>query len=281
MDAKNLITMSNREVEDRAIAYVIAYEKAAGREATDTRGDRSAQVDVVSTDPATGQERHIEIKAYGGPGRGEDLWLEPAQVRALEEVPDPHLYVVTNVRSIDPEAIRVLDLAGEQLQAQLRVKKLREYYSVPMPVALYDALREASTTPAGITGTEFIRRVLEAVVVLHERGYHGIRYVAAYAPTGLSVRVFVGRKLEVPDRHPDDDVLDRVAYLSLDDAVEPAREFAGAMIPAWWTPVMIADQILARIPPVEPTADDPAYAKRLSAMLEAADGNVQSLMTEE
>ena len=166
MDAKKLITMSNREVENRAIAYVIAYEKAAGRKAIDTRGDRSAQVDVVSTDPVVGQERHIEIKAYGGDGRGEDLWLEPAQVRALEEVPEPHLYVVTNVRSIDPEAIRVLDLAGEQLQAQLRVKKLREYYSVPMPVALYDALREASTTPAGITGTEFIRRVLEAVVVL-------------------------------------------------------------------------------------------------------------------
>lgn len=236
---------------------------------------------MVSTGPVTGQERHIEIKAYGGPGRGEDLWLEPAQVRALEEVPDPHLYVVTNVRSIDPEAIRILDLGGEQLQARLRAKKHREYYSVPMPVAIYDALREASTTPPGITGTEFIRRVLEAVVVLHERGYHGIRYVAVYAPTGLSVRVFVGRRSEVPDRHPGDDVLDRVAYLSLDDAVEPAREFAGAMIPAWWTPVMIADQILARIPPVEPTADDLAYAKRLSAMLEAADGNVRSLMTEE
>lgn len=66
MKATKLLSMSNREVEDRAIAFVIAHERAAGRTATDTRGTRGAQVDVISVDDTAGHEHHIEVKAYGG-----------------------------------------------------------------------------------------------------------------------------------------------------------------------------------------------------------------------
>lgn len=46
-----------------------------------------------------------------------------------------------------------------------------------------------------------------------------------------------------------------------------AREFAGTSIPAWWSVEMIADQLLAALPPIEPTADDPAYAAGLRDLL--------------
>lgn len=153
MKATKLLPMSNREVEDRAIAYVIAYEKAAGRIASDTRIDRVARVDVVSRDEATKQERHIEIKAYGGSGRGEALWLETAQIEILESVPNPHLYIVTNVRSPEPGSVRILDLAGDELRERLAAKRSRAYFEVPLPTSMYDKmLTKAGALPDLTTG---------------------------------------------------------------------------------------------------------------------------------
>lgn len=83
--------MSNYETENRAIAYVIAHERAAGRTAVDARHIPGSRVDVESIDNTTGEKRLIAIKAFGGAGRGDDLWLEPNQVAALEEVPGSHL----------------------------------------------------------------------------------------------------------------------------------------------------------------------------------------------
>lgn len=153
MEPTKLIVISNRETENRAIRAVIAHERAAGRTAVDTRGNSSSRVDIESTD-ANDEKRLIEIKALGGSGRGDDLWLEPNQVAALEEVPGSHLYVVTNVRSADPSAIRILDLTGDRLRERLRVKREKLHYEVPLPVKVYDQLeREASagstTEPAG------------------------------------------------------------------------------------------------------------------------------------
>lgn len=140
--------MSNQETEKRAIAYVIAHERAAGRTATDARHNPGSPVDVESVEDATGEKRLIEIKAFGGTGRGDDLWLEPNQVRALSEVPDSHLYLVTNVRSTEPSEMQVLDLTGEQLRARLEVKREQHYFEVPLPVAVYDdLLRSAAETP--------------------------------------------------------------------------------------------------------------------------------------
>lgn len=146
MKATKLLPMSNHEVEDRAIAYVIAYEKAAGRTATDTCIDRVARVDVVSKDEATGQQRHIEIKAYGGSGRGEDLWLERAQIEVLESVPNPHLYIVTHVRSPEPGSVRILDLTGDELREGLAAKRPKEHFEVPLPTSMYDKMLAKSGT---------------------------------------------------------------------------------------------------------------------------------------
>ncbi|HJG92294.1 MAG TPA: hypothetical protein K8V81_11305 [Brachybacterium massiliense] len=137
-----------------------------------------------------------------------------------------------------------------------------------MPVAVYDDLHGSSMGAPTVTGTEFSLQVLEAVTVLHQRGYHRIRFVAMWAPTGLHVRMFVGRDSEVPGGHPREEFFDQIAYTSLDDADEPARNFAGTTIPAWWSAEMIADQILAAIPPIEPRADDPDYVARIQDLFE-------------
>lgn len=134
--------MTNREIEDRAIAVVIAHERGLGRTAVDMRGRSGSPVDVESSDDATGATRLIEIKAFGGAGRGEDLWLEPAQVEALSKSADSHLYLVTHVRSADASDIRILDLSGQQLRERLEAKRERHYYAVPLPTALYDQLYE-------------------------------------------------------------------------------------------------------------------------------------------
>lgn len=281
MKPPKLVAMSNYETENRAIAYVIAHERAAGRTAEDARHIPGSLVDVESTDDATGEKRLIEIKAFGGTGHGDFLWLEPNQVEALEQVPGSHLYLVTNIRSADPSEIRVLDLTGEQLRARLAVKREKRYFEVPMPVAVYDDLHSTSMAAPTITGTEFSQQILEAVTVLHGRGYHRIRFVALYAPNGMNVRMFVGRDSEVPGGHPRQEFLDQIAYTALDDADEPARDFAGTSIPAWWSAEMIADQLLAALPPVDATADDPDYVSRLAALLESSRASGRVPLTEE
>ncbi|MGO1200460.1 MAG: hypothetical protein ACTMKY_11245, partial [Dermabacteraceae bacterium] len=144
----------------------------------------------------------------------------------------------------------------------------KHYFEVPMPVAVYDDLHADAMGPPTATGTEFSLQVLEAVTVLHRRGFHRIRFVAMWAPNGLNFRMFVGRDSEVPGGYPREEFFDQIAYTSLNDADEPARDFAGTAIPAWWSAEMIADQLLAALPPIEPTADDPAYVTELQELFE-------------
>jgi hypothetical protein len=91
--------MSNRAIEDVAIAYVLNWEAAHGRPSHDTRGTGAAG-DVA------GVHRTIEVKAYGGFARGEDLWLEPRQVSEGRQNPNFWLYVVENIRQGDPARFR-------------------------------------------------------------------------------------------------------------------------------------------------------------------------------
>ena len=98
--------------------------------------------------------------------------------------------------------MRVLDLAGEQLRVRLEAKREKHYFEVPMPVAVYDDLHGTSIGAPTVTGAEFSQQVLEAVTVLHQRGYHRIRFVMLRAPNGLNIRMFVGRHSEVPGGHP-------------------------------------------------------------------------------
>lgn len=91
MNQADLLKLSNHEIEARAIEAVIAFERAAGRTAVDMRSRKDALVDVQSVDDATGERRLIEIKAFGGAGRGDFLWLEPNEVKAFEADPAAHL----------------------------------------------------------------------------------------------------------------------------------------------------------------------------------------------
>lgn len=268
MSQADLLKLSNHEIEARAIEAVIAYERAAGREATDARNTQGALVDVESFDEVTKRKRLIEVKAFGGAGRGDFLWLEPNQVKAFEQDPDAHLYLVTNVRSADPSAIRILDLTGEQLRERLGKKREKHYFEVPMPVAVYDDLVANAAALPDLDGTGFLLQILDGVLALHDRGYHRTRFAAAWAPGGLHVRLHVGREPEMPGDPPQVTDADKVLSTSLDDKERTAREFAGVMIPTWWDRDRVADQLLSALPPMETAGDDPEYRDHLRQLYE-------------
>ncbi|WP_298807073.1 DUF3883 domain-containing protein [uncultured Pseudokineococcus sp.] len=124
--------MTNRQVEDAALAAVVEHERRADREARDTRGTGAA-ADLISGD------RVIEVKAFGGSARGQDLWLEPRQVEEADANPSFWLYVVEHVRD-GADATTVLEVGGEQLAALLSCKREQRYFTVPVPVGVYDEL---------------------------------------------------------------------------------------------------------------------------------------------
>ncbi|MEV0869544.1 DUF3883 domain-containing protein [Brachybacterium paraconglomeratum] len=268
MNQADLLKLSNHEIEARAIDAVIAFERAAGRTAVDLRSKKDALGDVESLDDVTGEKRLIEIKAFGGAGRGDFLWLEPNQVKAFEQDPDAHLYLVTNVRSADPSAIRILDLTGEQLRERLGKKREKHYFEVPMPVTVYDDLAANAAALPALDGTGFLLQILDGVIALHDRGYHRTRFAAAWAPDGLHVRLHVGREKEMPGDPPQVTTSDLILSTSLDASQRTAREFAGVMVPAWWDRDKIADQLLSALPPMEPAGDDPQYSQELRQMYE-------------
>ena len=83
----------------------------------------------------------IEVKAYGGSARGSDLFLEVRQVEQAETAENFFVYVVENVRQGDPAHFTLRVLGGEHLRRLLLRKKEQRYYTVPWPVADYDATR--------------------------------------------------------------------------------------------------------------------------------------------
>lgn len=124
------LPMTNRQIEDVAIRFVLEREHAAGRRAIDTRG-RGALADIEG-------DWLIEVKAYGRSARGADLWLETRQVQAALDDPERfHLIIVDNVRSGQP---RIIDLHGEQLAVLLGRRREKHYFEVPFPTGVYDSL---------------------------------------------------------------------------------------------------------------------------------------------
>lgn len=123
---------NNKAVEDAAIAWVMELERAKGRDPKDTRY-KGAPADIESP------PRVIEVKAFGTSNRGYDLLMEVTQVEEARRNPDFYLYVVENVRQGDPSQFTLRVLGGQRLQRLL--ERAREYrgYSVPWPVADYDA----------------------------------------------------------------------------------------------------------------------------------------------
>ncbi len=124
--------VSNRAIEDAAIAFVVAYERSQARTATDSRG-KGAAGDIES------EGRVIEVKAAGSTARGQDLWLEARQVAAAEANPNFWVYVVDNVRQGDPAQFGLRLLGGEQLARLIAKKRVQTTYIIPFPVAEYDA----------------------------------------------------------------------------------------------------------------------------------------------
>jgi hypothetical protein len=122
---------SNNQVENAAIAWVIAYEKAHGRTARDKRG--KGPTDIESP-PLL-----IEVKAFGASGRGEQLWLEPSQFNVATD-PNFRLYVVENVRQGDPGQFTLRILEGKQLGEMIAKAKERNYFLLPWSTTIYDKM---------------------------------------------------------------------------------------------------------------------------------------------
>ncbi len=114
-------------------------ERANGRDPSDTRY-RGAPADIESP------PRVIEVKAFGTSNRGYELLMEVSQVEEARRNPNFFVYVVENVRQGDPAEFTLRVLGGSRLQRLL--ERAREYsgFSVPWPVADYDA------GPVGLDG---------------------------------------------------------------------------------------------------------------------------------
>jgi hypothetical protein len=124
------------EPRDRRCSHLVRAGLGSGKgvdHSHDTRG-RGAAGDVA------GATRTIEVKAYGCSARGQDLWLETRQVEHSKRDPDFWLYVVENVRQGDPARFRLLEIGGDTLRSLIDRTVERRYFTVPWPVAIYDAL---------------------------------------------------------------------------------------------------------------------------------------------
>lgn len=127
--------MNNKSVEDAAIAFVLDYERRAGRAAHDVRHSGAAG-DVDSTD------RVIEVKAYGNSARGDFLWLEARQYNEARHNRNFWVYVVDNIRQGDPRQFGIVALGGAELATLLNKAKEQRTYTVTLPVKVYDELRQ-------------------------------------------------------------------------------------------------------------------------------------------
>lgn len=128
----------NHAIERAALDHVLDPEREAGRVPRRT----GSPVDIESP------PRAIEVKAVGKAScRGEDLWLEPAQVEALRDNPEGYLYIVENVKQGDPSLFTLRVLGGAQLQRLLANARERRYFTVAMPVSEYERLPARALTP--------------------------------------------------------------------------------------------------------------------------------------
>src|SRR3954469_85935 len=140
----------NKAIEDAAIAWVLALERAQGREPRDTRF-QGAPADIESP------PRLIEVKAFGKSNRGFELWLETRQVEEARRNANFYVYVVENVRQGDPALFTLKVLGGERLARLLSRAKEQRYYTVPWPVADYDSAPTSVGAETAIGEQESLR----------------------------------------------------------------------------------------------------------------------------
>jgi hypothetical protein len=130
-----MVLLTNRQIEDAAVSWVMSCERMAGRQPSDTR--HSAAAADIESPPRT-----IEIKAFGLTARGQDLWLEPRQVSEAQQNDSFYLYVVENVRQGDPEFFSLKVLDAHTIRTLLSQAREKHYYEVPWPTAAYDSLAQ-------------------------------------------------------------------------------------------------------------------------------------------
>ncbi len=132
--------LSNAEVEALAIDIVRRMCQSRGSAVEDTRYVGSAVGDLLIDGQA------VEIKASAQSVRGEDLWLEPRQAEALR-VGALELVLVEHVREDGSGVVRWI---GSDLLEPL-LSRLREnrYFTLPVPVATYDAIDSVAVDPLG------------------------------------------------------------------------------------------------------------------------------------
>jgi hypothetical protein len=121
-----------RAVEHAAVAWVMEFERRAGREPVDRRYEREFPGDLESP------PRIIEIKASAGSYRGWFLPLEPVQLEHARDDPSFFLYVVENVGQGDPANFTLRILSGEHLRALTTRATERRYFEMSWPTADYD-----------------------------------------------------------------------------------------------------------------------------------------------
>lgn len=105
-----------------------------------------------------------------------------------------------------------------------------------------------------------IHRFMEAVTVLHERGHHRVHWLSGMSPSGMHVRMMIGRDTEVGNSLRDVRDLDRVITTSSGAWNGRGWSFGREIITPQWSTELIADTLLAAIPAVAAHADDPDYA---------------------
>lgn len=131
--------LSNAEVEQIAVDLVRRVASTRGSSVADTRYEATAVGDLLV------DGRPVEIKASSRSVRGEDLWLEPVQAAALRDG-SLDLVLVEHVQADGSGIVRWFD--GETLEGLLPRLKEHRYFTLPVPVHVYDQLREE---PAGAT----------------------------------------------------------------------------------------------------------------------------------
>ncbi len=129
--------LSNAEVEALAVDVVRRSAAAHGSVVEDTRHVADAIGDLVVNGTP------VEIKASARSVRGEDLWLEPRQAQALLDG-SVALALVEHVRADGSGTVRWVD--AETLHHLLPRLREHRYFTLPVPVAAYDALAAEEVT---------------------------------------------------------------------------------------------------------------------------------------
>ncbi len=132
-----LARLSNAEVEALAVDVVLRSAAAHGSDVEDTRYVPQAVGDL-RVDGAP-----VEIKASSRSVRGEDLWLEPRQAQALLDG-SLALAIVEHVRPDGSGTVRWV--SSETLRSLLPKLREHRYFTLPVPVAVYDALAAEDVT---------------------------------------------------------------------------------------------------------------------------------------